>query len=440
MANSACWFTNYKPQLDLLTDAEFEYVQRVTGGREENIVPLLAWLDKKKSSLSEIDYHRYVQEESPLNDSQMRAIRNVYFTSVPEGSTYLGTLLTHNHLEPRQQINLDAAKRACKKNSSDVDEETRDTMAPPTFTQKIQQFRSRSYYRQPNGRKLCEDSMRQLKNDCMLGISTSATTIKFTSLILSVVPRPEFWPSDTVLSDAALYAQAVHLFDKIYAQHLTTDSFGVELKEVLIERNANQQPCQIKFYFLLYSPDKSALLNIVGQLSGMLKIDNGSTVVGQSTVYIIFSSLENIFGKHEPQMAATFLEGMTETINTTTFLYCCLTGRYKPVIETQNDSITVIMTQILSLMRCVVGGRTLKRTGLAKTDVGPLTFIAGESGRYEVSKYLETLNKRRRLEPNSENHAPQYPIEAPNQMFILNLPTDNNVLAKDVMLDDAMYF
>ncbi|KAI5733876.1 hypothetical protein M8J76_017194 [Diaphorina citri] len=442
----------------------------------------MAWLDKKKSLYDPETYEAYVRTAPLLKSSQLAAIRNIYLTTVPEGGTCLGALLTYNHLEPQQQVNLDAAKKSKTNDEATDFAATASTTTTAAYRREtlldtdneralfsacLQRFGGAVYYRQPNGRTVCEIHMRQMANDCLLGCSASPNAIKFVSMSVRV-DLHESWCSKTeiatVFYDNQLYRICLGLFDQLYRHHMAVNTFGVELKETVVDR----AEAYVKFYFVAHTPDRSSLANMVVRLSGVLKGEPNvfavaedaavaaadiTRIIGIGRVYIIATSLDRVTSLTTTSAAAaaattasattnqietprSFLEGATETINLAAFLTCCMTGRYKPSpVTTPEESVTTLLTTILSTMRTACGGCSLKRTGLSKLDVGPLTFVAGESGRYEIGKYLDSLNKKRRLCPSIP--APVYPIESPNQRFMLNLPANNNVMAKDIMLSAA---
>jgi len=76
--------------------------------------------------------------------------------------------------------------------------------------------------------------------------------------------------------------------------------------------------------------------------------------------------------------------------NSVTFLYCFLTEKYRPVIETKQDSFIFGLVKILSSIEYFTKC-SLKRNHNGKMGYGPLTSVISEGGLNESTKYVNNL-------------------------------------------------
>lgn len=76
--------------------------------------------------------------------------------------------------------------------------------------------------------------------------------------------------------------------------------------------------------------------------------------------------------------------------NSVTFLYCFLTEKYLPVIETKEDSFVFGLVKILSSIEYFTKC-SLKRNHSGKMGHGPLTSVISEGGLNESTKYVNNL-------------------------------------------------
>lgn len=143
-------------------------------------------------------------------------------------------------------------------------------------------------------------------------------------------------------------------------------------------------------------------------------------------LYNLYESIQLIFTSNRN----FFTDKDLIIMNSITFLYCFLTDRYKPEKENENDEICNYMAKFISTITLEIGGKSLKRNGLSKYGIGPLTFVISEAGLMETAKLNGTLKY-----PVFENEqTKQFKIDSVFERIFLNLPIKHGVLFYDCNL------
>jgi hypothetical protein len=110
-----------------------------------------------------------------------------------------------------------------------------------------------------------------------------------------------------------------------------------------------------------------------------------STIVNITKIQLIFTSNRLLFLSDEH--VNLFIA------NSITFLYCFITDKYKPIIETVAEEFMYSQCIIVTLINAVTKS-SLKHSGIAKTDVGPLVLMTHESGIIYTVKEAKTGIKK----------------------------------------------
>jgi hypothetical protein len=105
-----------------------------------------------------------------------------------------------------------------------------------------------------------------------------------------------------------------------------------------------------------------------------------------SKIQLIFTSNRLLFSKDDEHLDLF-------VANSITFLYCFITDRYKPIIETTAEEFMHSQCCIVTLINALTKA-SLKHSGIAKTDLGPLILMTHESGIMYASKEAKTGLKK----------------------------------------------
>lgn len=95
--------------------------------------------------------------------------------------------------------------------------------------------------------------------------------------------------------------------------------------------------------------------------------------------------------------------------NSITFLYCFLTDKYRPVIETKDDSFVFGLVKILSSIEYFTKC-SLKRNHNSKMGHGPLTSVISEGGLNESAKYTKAMFRKSMLNDKETPPPPAQPL------------------------------
>lgn len=76
--------------------------------------------------------------------------------------------------------------------------------------------------------------------------------------------------------------------------------------------------------------------------------------------------------------------------NCLAYFYCVLTDRYKPVIESREDSFVYGLVKILANNEYFTEA-SLKRTQCSRVGQGPLISVISEGGLNETNKYVKNI-------------------------------------------------
>lgn len=120
--------------------------------------------------------------------------------------------------------------------------------------------------------------------------------------------------------------------------------------------------------------------------------------------------------------------------NSIIFLYCYLTDKYKPVIESRNDTDTFGLVKMMTCIEYCTQS-SLKRRNNSKIGHGPLTSVISEGGLNESTKFVNNLLRKQMLNVDVEQQsASLHPsaISGPSKMFVINEPYINTFLNKPV--------
>lgn len=115
--------------------------------------------------------------------------------------------------------------------------------------------------------------------------------------------------------------------------------------------------------------------------------------------------------------------------NSVTFLYCYLTDKYKPVIESRSDSDTFGLVKIVTCIEYCTRS-SLKRNNNSKIGHGPLTAVISEGGLNESTKFVNNILRQRMLNPPMSDNG--YDRTEHKKMFVINEPYINTFLNRPV--------
>lgn len=140
--------------------------------------------------------------------------------------------------------------------------------------------------------------------------------------------------------------------------------------------------------------------------------------------------------------------------NSIIFLYCYLTDKYKPVIDTRDNTDTFGLVKMMSCIEYCTQS-SLKRHNNSKIGHGPLTSVISEGGLNESIKFVNNLLRKKMLNINQPSHSSSSSSPAtttttlassvdtitsvdkddvitPKRMFVINEPYINTFLNKPV--------
>lgn len=131
--------------------------------------------------------------------------------------------------------------------------------------------------------------------------------------------------------------------------------------------------------------------------------------------------------------------------NCVTYLYCFMTDKYKPVVETRADSCVLGLVKILSALQCSTGC-SLKRNNNYKMGHGPLTSVISEGGLNDSVKFVNGLFRAavlrdeervydRVFRPVSPSYPPDRepePAADAGRGFVINEPYINTFINRPV--------
>lgn len=137
--------------------------------------------------------------------------------------------------------------------------------------------------------------------------------------------------------------------------------------------------------------------------------------------------------------------------NSIIFLYCYLTDKYKPVIDTRDNTDTFGLVKMMSCIEYCTQS-SLKRHNNSKIGHGPLTSVISEGGLNESIKFVNNLLRKKMLNNNKPSHlssssyattttlssvdtstsVDKDDVITPKRMFVINEPYINTFLNKPV--------
>lgn len=139
--------------------------------------------------------------------------------------------------------------------------------------------------------------------------------------------------------------------------------------------------------------------------------------------------------------------------NSIIFLYCYLTDKYKPVIDTRDNTDTFGLVKMMSCIEYCTQS-SLKRHNNSKIGHGPLTSVISEGGLNESIKFVNNLLRKKMLNNNQPSHSSSSSssptttntlasvdtitsvdkddVITPKRMFVINEPYINTFLNKPV--------
>lgn len=110
--------------------------------------------------------------------------------------------------------------------------------------------------------------------------------------------------------------------------------------------------------------------------------------------------------------------------NCLTYFYCVLTDRYKPVIETREDSFVFGLVKILANAEYFTES-SLKRTQCSRVGQGPLITVISEGGLNETNKYVKNLISQGFVSsPASSSTEHMYVVNEPYINTFINRPVE----------------
>lgn len=328
-----------------------------------------------------------------FDDSKLLKVLRCYKNCVPEPGTYFGEIVAQFFQHCKQQSNLNV-KRTTTRNSniegSKTTQTKEDTEEPTTCEEKVnvitrllnaeleklntdgsaEKSENDTYQRQD---KPTADMDR--KFEVIMSLKRAATVV-----LMFVCVQKKAFPTNT---NEQLES---HLKQKIFGTRLTTDGknqLDSVKHEFSIKQFDNTKSSDVYFSLTLYRKHKYE--EVLDDVFQCVDIYNASVYRGVrhrlGICSLVYCS-DTLYFMRMSQ--ALFID------NSVTFLYCFLTEKYRPVIETKEDSFVFGLVKILSSIEYFTEC-SLKRSYNGKTGHGPLTSVISEGGLNESTKYVNNL-------------------------------------------------
>lgn len=191
----------------------------------------------------------------------------------------------------------------------------------------------------------------------------------------------------------------LYVKNKIFGTLVTADGENLldkVLHEFSIKQFNNSRSSEIYFSLTVYRKNKYD--KVLDDLLKSVDIYNGS----------IFNGVQHRLGVCTLIYCSDtlYFMGMSQSLfieNSVTFLYCFLTGKYRPVIESKEDSFVFGLVKILSSIEYFTES-SLKRNHNGKVGHGPLTSVISEGGLNESMKYVNNMFRKNFLSETNDVH------------------------------------
>src|SRR5436190_6390367 len=320
-----------------------------------------------------------------FNDGKLLKILRCYKNCVPEPGTYFGEIVAQFFQHCKQQSNLNI-KRTTRSDKSDADFPSVD---PPDncvnnvlslldATLNMTNDVGMDVGNETNGRQstTCMGGKKKTdvdgKYEVIMSLKRAATVV----LMFRCVQHGK-------LRSGTNKELIDYLRNKIFGT-LVTHTGGNLLDRLTYEFNVkqfeNKPNSEVYFSLTLYRNKKND--QILDSLFSSMDLYNDSIRrgikhrVGVCTLVYCSDTL--------------YFMGMSQTLfidNSVTFLYCFLTEKYRPVIETKEDSFVFGLVKILASIEYFTEC-SLKRNCNGKMGHGPLTSVISEGGLNDSLKYV----------------------------------------------------
>lgn len=302
-----------------------------------------------------------------LTNKQLEKIRLCYQFTIPEPGTNFGIIMCKNFLQPRQQDNFDIKK-------------------PKSIIVKGNNL-SMIFYSNSDWKRDVDNFMSTSKYEMILSVkNTSIVYISFTLETELINTKEDF--RKYILEILLRYCMCIQLME--------------------ISKSAKTNVSNVYFVVYVHKKMEDYFLYVLYNLYNI------------PAIQLIFTSNRNFFKDRDLNI-----------MNSTIFLYCFLTDRYKPEREDENDDICNYMVKLISTVTFEIGGKSLKRNGLSKCGTGPLAFVISEAGITETAKLNGTLEYPKTRNEKNNAQIKQYKIDSAFERMFLNLPIRNGILFSD---------
>lgn len=277
-----------------------------------------------------------------FNDDELKRVLRCYKTSVPEPGTYVGEIVAQFFQHCKQQSNLNVKRKM----TGDVKQKPTNTNIDKTF--EILMSLKRTSHVVVVFRCVLQRSHGQHAGQCCARAAAECLSEYIKHKIFDIY-RYE------------VEGSFVHHHDVTIQLKQFTDTPGEEVYfEVELERhNKLDRTLDILFQSV----------DVYNSSSVVHRLINCSVVYCSDTFYFIDISQR------------LFLD------NSVTYVFCFLTGKYKPVMECKEDIDAFGLAKILSSIEYATKC-SLKRNHTMKMGYGPLTTVISEGGLNESSKYV----------------------------------------------------
>ncbi|KAG8304333.1 hypothetical protein J6590_096378 [Homalodisca vitripennis] len=327
-----------------------------------------------------MDWCRFMDAE--LDDAVLLRIIRCFNTSVPEPGTYVGEIVAQFFQHFRQQSNLNVKRKIGpdeKQTTASQPAETTNTGDTPTKDGAGE--KALNHQRGYTGRQ------RSRSDDRKFETIMSLNRLPRVSIMFRMTQRSALSSRVTEsVGSSSARAEPVLL-----VEYLKKRVFGS-----LCYGDGSSYLSRVEHEFTVHqyadSPDKELYFTLditnhrLGECNGVFCSD---------TMYFMGLS------KH------LFVD------NSVTYMYCFLTDKYKPVVESKEDTDAFGLAKILSSVefstKC-----SLKRNHNRRMGHGPLTSVISEGGLNESAKFVNNLLRKDILCPAANQYPePQSPTYSP---------------------------
>ena len=359
--------------LETLGEEEMEFIFKNSEQREEMIAPLFIYLQKIRSTFTDLDaYKRHILSIS-LNSNQKRAVFNIYKNAIPAAETPIGIILAQNFISPRQQYRLN------------IKNATVDNVAADSTQYSI--------YSSEECRANIEHFLKTTEEFGILGTPGREDTM-CTSFILDI-DHPDGLEVKTFTSNV-LYP--------LIADHI----IGITQNEI----SASADGKRMLLFFSIYTSSADSMIQSYSALSKC------ATQNWNGSLDYIFTTAKKMLNKDNPQ---AYIH------NNVLAIYCILTGRYKPDVDSFTDALYLAIITCSVTMQYCGNMNNLKRPGLLKAGYCPLTFIITESGYYETNKFI--------LGNKKQDFKSVFPVSSIIQNIFMNTPVNSGVTSENIRVE-----